>query len=35
MSSWFIKEQQMNAATIADAEKIRFIPESVSNRFVN
>ena len=35
MSSWFIKEQQMNAATISDAEKIRFIPESVSNRFVN
>lgn len=35
MSSWFIKEQQMNAATIVDAEKIRFVPESVSNRFVN
>lgn len=35
MSSWFIKEQQMNAETVSDAEKIRFIPESVSNRFVN
>lgn len=35
MSSRFIKEQQMNAKTISDAEKIRFIPESVSNRFVN
>ncbi|MBO7095148.1 class I tRNA ligase family protein [bacterium] len=35
MSSWFIKEQQMNVATISDAEKIRFVPESVSNRFVN
>ncbi len=35
MSSWFIKEQQMNAQTIDAAEKIRFIPESVSNRFVN
>ena len=35
MSSRFIKEQQMNAQTIADAEKIRFVPESVSNRFVN
>lgn len=35
MSSRFIKEQQMNAETISDAEKIRFVPESVSNRFVN
>ena len=35
MSSWFIKEQQMNAGTVEDAEKIRFIPENVSNRFVN
>jgi isoleucyl-tRNA synthetase len=35
MSSWFIKEQQMNAQTLEDAEKIRFVPENVSNRFVN
>ncbi|MDR3169550.1 MAG: class I tRNA ligase family protein [Candidatus Peribacteria bacterium] len=35
MSSWFIKEQQMNAETRKEAEKMNFVPESVKNRFVN
>jgi broad specificity phosphatase PhoE len=35
MSSWFIKEQEMNAQTWKDAEKMNFVPESVKNRFVN
>jgi broad specificity phosphatase PhoE len=35
MSSRFIKEQQMNAQTRKAAEQIRFVPESVKNRFIN
>ena len=35
MSSRFIKEKEMNAQTLEDAKKINFVPESVSNRFVN
>ena len=35
MSSRFIKEQEMNANTRAEGEKINFVPNSVKNRFVN
>jgi broad specificity phosphatase PhoE len=35
MSSRFIKEQEMNAETRKEAEKMNFVPESVKNRFVN
>lgn len=35
MSSRFIKEQEMNSQTWQAAEEIKFVPESVSNRFVN
>lgn len=35
MSSWFIKEQEMNAQTHTAAEEINFTPASVKNRFVN
>ena len=35
MSSWFIKEKEMNAQTYQQAEQINFVPETVKNRFVN
>jgi isoleucyl-tRNA synthetase len=35
MSSWFIKEKEMNAESYKDAEIITFVPETVKNRFVN
>ena len=35
MSSRFIKEKEMNALTHVDAEQIKFVPETVKNRFVN
>lgn len=35
MSSWFIKEQEMNSQTFSEADKISFTPASVKNRFVN
>ena len=35
MSSRFIKEKEMNAQTAIQAGEIKFIPESVKNRFVN
>ena len=35
MSSRFIKEKEMNAQTASQAGEIKFIPETVKNRFVN
>ena len=35
MSSWFIKEKEMNAESYKYAEHINFVPETVKNRFVN
>jgi isoleucyl-tRNA synthetase len=35
MSSWFIKEKEMNAESYKDAETVTFVPETVKNRFVN
>ena len=35
MSSRFIKEKEMNAQTANQAGEIKFIPETVKNRFVN
>ena len=33
LTSWFIKEQELSAITLPNAEKIWFVPESVKNRF--
>ena len=35
MSSRFIKEKEMNAQTASQAGEIKFVPETVKNRFVN
>lgn len=35
MSSWFIKEKEMNAESYKDAESVSFVPETVKNRFIN
>lgn len=35
MSSWFIKEKEMNEETFSKAETVNFVPETVKNRFVN
>lgn len=35
MSSRFIKEKEMNAQTASQAGEVKFIPETVKNRFVN